>query len=144
VIITHEAIDHAYQTLIEKYGKYTQARAKLGEAERMIKHALANATARGLIHGPKHGKNVAERDAHARVYLANHYATLEHATRSLAMAEHAYEIARLEIQHIKLRLQLSGLELENERLRFEANQTGSRVTTWLPSDLEMHPELLDD
>lgn len=86
-----------------------QSAHKFGERAIAARAALETARAKATLDGRIDGKNEAQREAAARLVLANEYDIADAADERARLARHELELARLAVEELKARLRLAEL-----------------------------------
>ena len=108
--ITFKQIDDVHASLADAL----RAAQDAAEQAIAVKVALEKARA-ALVHdGDVAGKNEAEREADLRHKLAGQYALLEKNERVARVARHRVELARLEVDALRMQLRVAELAAREE------------------------------
>lgn len=103
--LTEFEITSTYET----YAGSLRSAFQLGEEAIKAKSALDAARQKATLDGRIEGKNEAQRDAVARLLLAQEYRELESAEWHARQARHNLELDRLAVEELRLRLRLAEL-----------------------------------
>lgn len=106
-----DAVDGAYAYLAERQVVAFDAAEQVAR----LKCELELARAEALVNGPIYGKNEAARDAELRVRFQEQYGALDVAEAGARLTRHQADVARLEVERLRLRVRLMELAAGQER-----------------------------